>query len=204
MSFELTHSPSKMLAKRWKAIALAGLAVAFVSFVASVAIPPEYRADAQVLIISRSRYGVDPYTVVKSAERIGENLVQLVKTDDFYQKVAQPQNSLDLSRFLNVDERTRRKRWARSVNASVVFGTGVLNVSAYHRNPEEAERFAGAAAAALVAYGAEYVGGDVSLKIVNQPIATRFPARPNVLVNAVAGFVVGVLLMSLLAVRRRG
>ncbi|OGH69808.1 MAG: hypothetical protein A3C90_03280 [Candidatus Magasanikbacteria bacterium RIFCSPHIGHO2_02_FULL_51_14] len=194
-----------MLAKRWKAIALGGLAVAFVSFVASVAIPLEYRADAQVLIISRSRYGVDPYTVVKSAERIGENLVQLVKTDDFYRKVvAQPQYTLDLSRFLNVDERTRRKRWARSVNASVVFGTGVLNVSAYHRSPQEAERFAGAAADALVAYGAEYVGGDVALKVVNPAIATRVPVRPNVLVNALVGFVLGVLLMGVLVVKRRG
>ena len=57
------------------------------SGVVSLVFPKQYSADSQVLIISRDRTGVDPYTQAKSAERIGQNLVQIMKTADFYSKV---------------------------------------------------------------------------------------------------------------------
>ena len=76
-----------VIGKRWKVIFLAGLVFSFVALVISIILPLQYRADAQVLIISKSRYGVDPYTVVKSAERVGENLTQIMKSNDFYNKV---------------------------------------------------------------------------------------------------------------------
>ncbi|MFA4831229.1 MAG: hypothetical protein WC862_04290 [Patescibacteria group bacterium] len=196
-------SPVQLFVQRWKLIFLAGVVLAAASVIISALFPLEYRADAQVLIISSSRYGVDPYTTVKSAERIGENIAQIVKTNDFYNKVVnQPQYTLDLSRFTNVPERTKRKRWQKTVNASVVFGTGVLNISTYHTDADEAKNFAGAVADALVSYGADYVGGNVAIKIVNQPIVTRAPVRPNVLVNAMFGFVAGVLMMCFIIVRR--
>jgi len=61
---------------------------------------------------------------------------------------------------------------------------------------------AAASADALVARGWEYVGGDVTMKVVNNPIATRWPVRPNLVLNALLGFVVGTLLMGLLVVRK--
>ena len=48
----------------------------------------------------------------------------------------------------------------------------------------------------------EYVGGDVTIKVVNAPVATRFPVRPNLPLNGALGFVVGVLLMVLALLRR--
>ena len=146
------------------------------------------------MIIPQSRYGVDPYTVVKSAERVGENIVAIMKTDDFYQKVIiQSGLTLDTSRFADVSERVKRKRWQRAVRASVVYGTGIVNISAYHAKPDEAKALAAATAETLAAKGWEYVGGDVTIKVVNPPLVTRWPARPNLAVNALAGFVAGVI-----------
>lgn len=198
------NSPTRLLVRRWKFIFVVGLVLAMTSALVTVLFPLEYRADAQILIISQSRYGVDPYTTVKSAERIGENIAQIVKTNDFYNKViAQPQYTLDLSRFQGIAERIKRKRWQKTIDASVVFGTGVLNLSAYNTNASQAQQFASAATDALVNYGADYVGGDVVLKIVNQPVVTSIPVRPNILMNAFLGFVVGMLLAGLLVVRKK-
>ena len=88
----LQSTPFKVLVSRYRLIIFSGLVVGLglilffliLSFVRVM--PLEYRADAQALIISQSRYGVDPYTAAKSAERVGENLIQVMKTDDFYQK----------------------------------------------------------------------------------------------------------------------
>jgi hypothetical protein len=168
--------------------------------------PWEYRADADVLIVSRSRYGVDPYTVAKSAERIGENIAQVVTTDDFFGKVmSEPNYSVDRSRFENISERVKRRRWGKAVDASVVYGTGVLHFSAYAKTPESAAQLAGASAAALTRYAPEYVGGDVTFKLLNSPVSTRFPARPRILFAFVLGafFGAGVSLVLQTAFRRK-
>ncbi len=197
-------SPLDLLKKHVAMILLTGAIMALLIFLLTILMPRDYRADAQVLIISKTRYGVDPYTTVKSAERVGENIVQVVKTNDFYQKVTTNAGyQLDTTRFTNVSERTKRKRWNNTVDASVVYGTGVLNVSAYHRNPEQAVQFAAAAAQTLVEKGWEYVGGDVIMKVVNDPIVTRWPVRPNVLVNTLAGFFVGIVIAGVWALHQR-
>lgn len=192
-----------VLAKRWKAILLLGIVFAVVTDLVSLVFPLEYRAEAQVLIISKSRYGVDPYTSVKSAERVGENLVAIIKTNDFYNKVmSQPNFNIDKALFANVPERTKRKRWMKMIEPSVVYGTGVLNISAYHKDPSQAIQLAGASATALVVSGWEYVGGDVAMKVVNEPVVSRFPVKPNLIFNAVLGLIVGMAIGSVLMVRK--
>ncbi|PIR74560.1 MAG: hypothetical protein COU35_01620 [Candidatus Magasanikbacteria bacterium CG10_big_fil_rev_8_21_14_0_10_47_10] len=202
--FMFHTNPARVLKKRSKVIFMTGVIVALVTLLISLLFPLQYRADAQVLIISQSRYGVDPYTVVRSAERVGQNISQVVKTTDFFEKVVeQRQLGLDTSRFENVPELTRRQRWEKTIDASVVFGTGVLNVSAYHTNQEQARRYATAAVTALVEKGWEYVGGDVTIKVVNDAVVSKLPVRPNLLLNTVLGFLVGAAAMAAISLRKK-
>ncbi|MBU0596997.1 hypothetical protein KKA94_02435, partial [Patescibacteria group bacterium] len=130
---------TKTFFKRWKILVLVGILVAILSSAVSLLFPIEYRADTEVLIISRQQYGVDPYTVAKSAERIAESLSQAIKTDDFYQRVLESSDqSIDTSRFTNVEERIKRKRWQKAVEAKAVFGTSLMTISAYHKDPNQA------------------------------------------------------------------
>ncbi len=201
----IEHSPIQILRTHKKAILGFGVLVALLSLGVSLLFPLEYRADAQVLVIAKSRSGVDPYTIAKSGERIGEDLIQVVKTNDFYTKVmADPNFTVDRTRFeaIGMSEQTKRKNWQNSVSASVVYGTSVLSVSAYSPNASDAAQLSGAIVDTLAAHGWEYVGGDVSMKIVNQPIVTRWPVRPNLIVNVLSGFAIGVLTFGLLVVYR--
>ena len=78
-----------------------------------------------------------------------------------------------------------------------------MNVSAYDSNVNQAKQLAGATVDALAAKGWEYVGGDVTIKVVNQPVVTRFPVRPNIILNFAMGFVVGMVLSSLLVIKKK-
>lgn len=190
--------------RQWKLILIVGIIVGAASVAASFLFKFEHRADAQVLIISKTRTGVDPYTTVKSAERVGENLAAVMETTDFYDKVkAQTGFTIDWSRFTDLDERKRRRLWAREIAASVTYGTGILNVSVFSPNPSDALQLAGAASRALVEHGWEYVGGDVTIKQVNSPVVTLWPARPNLILNGIVGFAAGALLAGLFAVARK-
>lgn len=198
-----THNPLVNLVRRSKLIFLVGLLVALLSAGLTFLFPLEYRADAQVLIISKSSSGIDPYTLVRSAERVGGNVIQVMKTDDFYQKVkAQTNYDIDWNFFENKGEREKRKLWQKTLVPSVVYGTGVLNISTFSTNPDNAVKLAAASADALVSQGWQYVGGDVTMKIVNNPVATKWPVRPNIAINALLGFVVGTLLISLVIIKK--
>jgi len=197
-------SPTRIIYKRWKIIFLFALIFSLASGVVTLFFPLEYRADSQVFLISKSRYGVDPYTVVKSAERVGENIAQVMKTGDFYEKViAQEGYLIDKTPFENISERELREKWTKTIDASVVYGTGVLNISTYSVDPNQAKQLSAAALAALTNRGWEYVGGDVTIKVVNEPIVTRFPVRPNLLVNMGLGFIIGAGLMIFLVLRKK-
>lgn len=199
----MAKNPAKILLKRYKLLVFAGVVGALLSLLLNFLIfPLEYRADAQILIISQTRTGVDPYTVIRSAERVGENLIQIMKTEDFLNKVLQNTDiasKLDLS---NLSEKQRRNLWSKTIDTSVVYGTGVLNVSAYNQSPGLAEEIAGAVVETLVSRGWEYVGGDVVIKVVNSPVATSLPVRPNLPVNVFVGFLAGILIMGAVVVRR--
>lgn len=199
------HSPFAVLRKRLKVIVLVGIIGALAGVGISLLFPLEYRADAEVFIISKSRYGVDPYTIVRSAERIGENIAQVMGSDDFYEKVkANTEFPINEAYFedATLTDRLRRKRWEKSVQASVVFGTGSLQVSAYSRNPAEASALARAVVETLAARGWEYAGGDVTIKVVNAPIVSRFPVRPNIPFNALMGGLAGMAWMAVAVLRR--
>ena len=199
------HHPSiHILKRRYRLLIAGGLIGAALSFLPLLVMPLEYRADAEVFIITKTRYGVDPYTVVKSAERVAENIAAVMKTGDFFQKVmAETAYDFDRARFQNVSELTKRRRWQKAVQTDVTYGTGGLTISAYDKNPDKALALAGAAASAISRTGWEYVGGDVTIKLVNEPIVTRWPARPNALLNALLGLVAGIIAMAAVVMSRK-
>ena len=193
----IERTPIKILQKRWKLIIFSGVLVALASLFITLAFPLKYRADAQVLIIAKSRTGVDPYTIVKSAERIGENISQVVGTNDFYEKVRlQSSSNFDWSLFEKMTEKDKRKLWQKEANTSVVYGTGVLNINTYHKDKTQAKELADAVANTLVSRGWEYVGVDVTIKVVNDAVVTNWPVKPNLVINTILGFIAGVLVMA--------
>lgn len=198
------ENPLHKIWRRRRLVFLVGALFALLSVFASLFLPLQYRAEAQVFIISKARYGVDPYTVIKSAERVGDNLSQIVGTNDFFEKVMrQPGYSFDQSRFKDVDEKIKRKRWQQSVETSVVYGTGLLSVKAYGDTIRDAEQLAGAVAATLISQGWEYAGNEISIKMVNEPVANKWPARPNFPINAALGFLAGLMLSAVVVIMKK-
>lgn len=197
------HSPGKRLVRAKNLLIAVGILCGLIGGGATLLFPLKYRADAQVYILSQARFGVDPYTVAKSGERIAENLAQVMRTDDFYEKTkAETAYSVDWTYFENKEPRKKKKLWERTISPSVVYGTSVLTVSAYHKDPAQATAIAGAAASAVVTKSFEYVGGDVSIRLVGRPIATQFPVKPNPLTNALAGALIGILFTAVAVVRK--
>lgn len=181
-----------LLAKHLKIIVLWGVIFALLSGGVSLLFPKYYSAESTVLVISHDRSIGDPYVQSKSAELIGETLGRVMQTEDFYTKVME-QNSVafDKSVWQNLSPQDSRQLWIKNVQASVVYGTSLLNIRAYSRAPADAINFASAVTQTAVGRGWEYVGSDVAFKIVDSPVASPWQTRPNITLNMLIGFAVG-------------
>jgi capsular polysaccharide biosynthesis protein len=173
--------------------AVVGLAV---FLVAGFFFPWEYSATSRLLVIPSSSLGVDPYTAIKSAERISENLSQVVHTSSFFERVVktQQQFNFDPTVFTGLTEVKRRAAWDREVVTEVVPGTGFFNIKVYNKDKQQALNWASAISYALSTQGFEYTSSNVQIKIVDTPLASRFITRPNFLLFGFLGLVVGALL----------
>ncbi len=186
----------EILSRNFKLILTWGILVAIFSAGISLLFPWKYSAESQVLIISRDRSGVDPYTQSKSAERIGDNLTQVMQTADFMQKVMDTTNAaFDKTRWTNLTDRKMRKQWQKDVVGEMQYGSSIMKVTVYSTK-DDVLPLASAVTDAVVTHGWEYVGGDVALKTVSAPLVSRWIAKPNIILNALLGFLAGVILSS--------
>jgi capsular polysaccharide biosynthesis protein len=184
-------------------IIIFGVAVMAVVTGLSFIEPLKYSSSIRMLIIQPAALGYDPYTAIRAAERIGDNLAQVVYTTDFFNKAIAANAArfdIDASYFPDNDAK-RRKLWGRMVSARVEPGTGLLNVTVYHPDKDQATQIAQAIAYVMTTEGANYIGGSaLQIRLVDAPLVSRFPVKPNLLVNAFTGLVLGLLFGAVYAI----
>ncbi|MCR4314221.1 MAG: hypothetical protein NUV84_03175 [Candidatus Uhrbacteria bacterium] len=175
----------------WHTAAMFGLLGLVLALIISFVQPLKYSSTARLLILQNSGSGTDAYTASRSEERIADNLSTLVYTSTFFDQVMDAGFSIDASIFPD-DPSRQRKEWSRTVKATVARGSGLLSVTAYHRDVDQAEQLVRAIAFVLTDRVGEYTsGGDVSARLVDEPLNSRWPVKPNVIVNVSSGFVLG-------------
>lgn len=175
------------------------LVTTFITFTVSVALtvtqPMEYRSAFTVLAIDNDP-NLDGYAAAKSAERLSQSLGRTIPTTVFADSVyAQLKSRADLkdNPLISSDVQTRRDEWAKRVTVQSVPDVGQVRVAVYQADRTQADTIANAISIAVTATGAEYLGGgkDVELKIVDTPLTTKTPVRPNVFANLAVGLILG-------------
>jgi capsular polysaccharide biosynthesis protein len=175
----------------WKRIVLFALLTAAFAAAVSFAFPLRYGSTMRLLIIQNQLSSADPYTAIKASERISDNLAQILFTTDFYDKVMAAQFNIDEEYFAG-EERKQRKLWNDTISTRVLRGSGMLDITVYHTDPDQATQISQAIAFVLTTEGWEYIGGgDLQVRVVDEPLMSRWPVRPNVPANAFMGLVLG-------------
>lgn len=181
------------LGRGWKKIFLFALVTAFAGAGLSFLFPLRYSSSMRMLIIQNQLSQADPYTAIKASERISDNLAQIVYTTSFYDKVMGAKFNIDQSVF-KPEESKKRKQWREMIETRVIRGSGMLVVTVYHEDVKQAEQISRAIAFVLTTEGWQYVGGgDLDVKLVDEPLNSRFPVKPNIPANAFMGFILGII-----------
>ncbi len=177
--------------RQWRVLVTASIAGLLLAISLSLIQPLEFSSTIRLLITQRDASGLDPYTAIKSTERIGQNLSELVYSSTFFEAVM-VRGSLDRSRF-PTDEIKRRKAWRETIDLGVVPGTGIMEIVAYREDVSEARVIAVATAQELTDLAPRYFGQSVQVQIVDSPINSRFIVRPDFIKNGLFGAFFGFL-----------
>lgn len=180
------------LLTNWRVIVFAGALGMVCAVLLSFIQPLEYSSTTR-LLITQELGAVDAYTASRSAERIADDLAAVVYTSTFYDKVMSSGYPIVESYFSD-DAIERRKMWEEAVSVSVSRSSGLLTVRAFHPDVSQAEELARAVAYVLRTEGWTYTsGGNISVQVVDDPLNSRYPVRPNLLVNGFSGLALGLL-----------
>ncbi len=182
----------RTLVRAWRFLVLTSLLGAGLALLFSAFLPWQYSSTTRLLVTQNNIAGVDPYTEVKSTERIADNLAELVYTSTFTQEILSQAKGFDQG-YLPTDEYHRRQAWGKMIVTSVVPNTGILSVVAYHPDPNQAHLLVDAAARVLADEASNYFGYNVRVQQIDTPLDSPWFAKPRFVANAVFGFFIGLL-----------
>lgn len=190
----------------WKKILGIGLLCGFFSVLISLVFPLEYRSNSQVLVTVESSQNVDAYTAARSAEKVGENIVNIIGTGDFFAKALsqiEENEQVDKTRFENLPEKERREEWQQAVEATLDYNSNMITLNTYSTNQKQANILNQVVLNTLINNANEYTGSKVSLRVVNPPLVSNYPVRPNLFTNFLVAFFAGGVLITLILLRKK-
>ncbi|MDO8584407.1 MAG: hypothetical protein Q7R83_04485 [bacterium] len=180
-------SATRSFFSSWPFVLAVALLGAVLATLASSLLPWRYAADVQILVSQNTAASIDPYTAIKSSERIATNLGDLVYTSKFTEKILANAKNFDTSVFPS-DEIDRRNAWQEMIEVSVTPGSGMLTLTVLHTDKKQALVLAQATAEVLTGEVSNYFGYNVRAEEVNAPVASKWVARPRFVRNAGLGF----------------
>jgi uncharacterized protein involved in exopolysaccharide biosynthesis len=189
-----SSNPARVFLRSWRLVAVSTAAGLVLAVAFSLVQPLKYSSTVRLLITQTNVTGLDPYTAVKSTERIAQNLSEVLYTSSFFNAVTSD-SQIDASYF-STDEITKRSQWKETVLTSVTPGTGVMTVTAYHPKRAQATVLAVRVAQEIANQAPNYFGYSVRVQIIDDPLPSRFFAKPDFITNGLFGAMVGFLAAS--------
>lgn len=191
----------RLFARHWREISSLVVLGVFLALAFSLLQPLRYSSTERVLITQGNLVGVDPYTAIKSAERIAQNISEVIYSSSFFNAVM-AKAQLDKTYFPE-DAIARRKKWIQTIETRISPGTGVLSIIAYHTRRAEAAELSVRVAQEVAVLAPNYFGYSVRAQIIDDPLPSRFFVKPDLVKNSLFGAIAGFLLGAAWVLGRR-
>lgn len=182
-----------LLAKKKMIIFVIVFIFLILALILTIIQPFKYGSSAQVLIIQNSA-SPDPYSASKSTEYLSNILAQVVSSNSFFENVLISGYFIDKNYF-GQTVKAQMKTWAETVSAKAVNDSGIIAINIYHKNRAQAELIARAVVYTLQTKHGLYHGNgnNVAIKIIDEPITSNYPVKPNLILNFSLALALGLI-----------
>lgn len=157
--------------------------------------PLRYSVTTKLLVVQNYGANADAYAIARSNQYLSNVLSQVVYSDAFYDSVMNSGFNVSASNFPTNDVE-RRKFWLDMIDSKSIGDTGMIEVITYHQDKRFADQVNRSIAYILQTKNNEYhgLGDKVRVKVIDNSIASVWPVKPNLLVNAFFGLFLGLIL----------
>jgi len=183
----------EIIKRDWRKVAVVALSVVLLALFVTLIQPFLYRTSLSIYVVQKSGFSIDAYSATKSEERLANKLAQVVYSSTFFEKVVKSDFGIEADYF-PTDELQKRKKWAKTIEASAPAGLSRLDINVYHSDPKQALALAKSIGYVLLTYKNEFIGiPDVDLRILDTPLVSKYPVRPNIILNVFGSAIIGLL-----------
>ena len=187
----------QVLKHNWQTITLISLVLVVLTLGFSLLQPLQYRSRVDLLVVQKQALNMDAYSAARASEKMAKNLAVVVQTKSFFEEVVKSNLGIRRNDF-PANERKLRRVWRKKVRAKISPETSLLTVSVFDTDKAKANELAAAVAYILVNNASEYygIGQNIIIKVVNEPLVSNYPVKPNIILNTLSALIVGLLLGS--------
>ena len=183
----------KLIKKRKTAMIITILIFVIVGLIVTLGQPLKYRAKSRLLILQPNT-GADAYAIAKSNEYVGGLISEVIYSGSFLDSLNTSGYTFDRNYF-NGNYKDNVEKWKKTVSAKSSGDTGVIDIEIYHTNPEEALKISQAVNQLIISGQSPYRFNpdQTKLNVIDQPVVSSFPVKPNLLVNLALSLLFGFL-----------
>lgn len=184
----------KLIRHRWHVIFMTTLVVFVLVTIITLVQPQRYRSTVNLLVVQRYSWNMDAYSASRSTLYLASILSKVIYSQSFFDQVMNA--GFGVKNTFSRDPEDRSEEWEKTVSTETLEQTGVIAISVYHTERDQAEKISRAIENVLTTKGEQYHGGgnQVTLKTIDAPYTTARPVLPNIPLNLVAGLVLGFFL----------
>ncbi len=178
--------------KNWWTIILLGFIGGAVFFIVSAFLAPNYQTDISVLVIEKQFKGKSAdFSTIKSVEYLSETLSKIIFTESFLEELEKSPVKTKLN--LSKERSQRKKEWRKKIKVKKVANTGIIEITVFDQSRKMGEQIAQSIAWVLMHKSIKYHGeGEaVRVKLIDGPIVSLRPTKPNLWLNTLVGLILG-------------
>ncbi len=185
----------KVIKRKWQGITLLVLSLMVLALVLSLVQPLKYRSRTEYLIVQKQSLAMDAYEASRASEKIAGTLGSIIQTQSFLNKIINGNFGISATDFPYAPNK-QRKAWEKTIDYNVYPEKSMLRIDVFHEDKNKADAISRAVAYTIINNASEYhgAGDDLIIKIVNEPLLSNYPVKPNVILNTLTALVFGLLL----------
>ena len=182
------------LSKNWKNILIITVILVILTLILSLTQSLKYRSSTRLLVVQEYSGIADPYVASRSTQYLSNILAEIVYSTSFFNEVMKSGFNIDDN--FSKNKQKRKKQWKKMINTRVINNTGIIVINVYNKNQWQAEQIAKAVSYTLRTKHSRYHGGGskVLIKVIDEPITSNYPVKPNLVVSFILSLIFGLIL----------
>ena len=183
-----------ILKRGQKTITLTTLAFLIIALIVTFAQPLKYKTSAKILVIQEFGPEADPFTVSRLNEYLSTSLANVIQSESFFQQTLNAGFNFD-NDYFSGSQRQQMKKWRNAVKARALYDSGLMTITVYHPDSEQAQQLTHAIIKTLATKNNFYHSiQNVDIRIIDSPSVSVLPVKPNVILNILVGIILGAMI----------